>query len=57
MVNTKELRPNPAPDPSLIPDSMLSFRVELDIENYLPKDELHAIQAFRRAANYIAAGS
>lgn len=47
---------NPQPDPSLLPDSILEFSVKLDTKNYLPQDELKAVQKFRRAADYIAAG-
>ncbi|KAF8920240.1 phosphoketolase [Mucidula mucida] len=46
---------NPQPDPSLLPDSILEFSVKLDTKNYLPQDELKAVQKFRRAADYIAA--
>jgi len=47
---------NPAPDPSLIPDSMLLYTVKLNTKDYLPKNELNALQMFRRAGNYVAAG-
>jgi xylulose-5-phosphate/fructose-6-phosphate phosphoketolase len=47
---------NPPPDPSRLPDSVLECRVQLDIKNALLEDELKAIQMYRRAANYIAAG-
>jgi hypothetical protein len=49
-------QPNPPPDPSLLPDSILDYAVKLDATNYLPPQELEAIQQFRRAADYIAAG-
>ena len=49
-------KPNPPPDASLIPESVLDLGVQLNIKDYLDKDELEAVQAFRRAANYIAAG-
>ncbi|PBL03652.1 phosphoketolase [Armillaria gallica] len=48
-------QPNPLPDPSQLPDAFLDFSVKLDTHNYLPSDELKAIQKFRRAADYIAA--
>ncbi len=49
-------QPNPLPDPSQLPDAFLDFSVKLDTHNYLPADELKAVQKFRRAADYIAAG-
>lgn len=49
--------PNPPPDPSLLPPSLSTLGVTLDISQSLTKDELHDIQSFRRAANYIAAGT
>ena len=49
-------QPNPPPDPSLLSDSVLDYAVKLNTANYLPPKELKAIQQFRRAANYIAAG-
>ncbi|KAI0067178.1 D-xylulose 5-phosphate/D-fructose 6-phosphate phosphoketolase [Artomyces pyxidatus] len=47
--------PNPPPDPSQLPDSILTYKVQLDTKNFLDQKELHAVQAFRRAADYIAA--
>ena len=49
-------RPNPPPDPSLLPDSILQYGVQLKNPNVLSNDELEAMQSFRRAADYIAAG-
>jgi len=49
-------RPNPPGDPSLIPDFVTGLAVQLETKDYLSNDELHAVQLFRRAANYIAAG-
>jgi xylulose-5-phosphate/fructose-6-phosphate phosphoketolase len=49
-------QPNPPPDVSLIPESALELAVHLDTNNYLGQHDLQAVQAFRRAANYIAAG-
>ncbi|KAK0188698.1 phosphoketolase [Armillaria mellea] len=46
---------NPLPDPSQLPDIFESFGIKLDTKDYLPSDELHALQKFRRAADYIAA--
>jgi xylulose-5-phosphate/fructose-6-phosphate phosphoketolase len=48
---------NPPPDASLLPDSLLDFGVQLDNKDVLSKDELSAIHKFRRAADYIAAGT
>lgn len=50
-------QPNPPPEPSQLPDNVLQLEVQLKTENYLPDDELKAIQAFRRAADYITAGT
>jgi len=49
-------QPNPPPEPSLIPESILQSEVKLDTKNYLPSDELEGLQAFQRAANYLSAG-
>jgi len=47
-------QPNPPPDPSHLPDSILDNQVQLGT---LSSDvELAAVEKFRRAANYIAAG-
>ncbi|KAF9533738.1 phosphoketolase [Crepidotus variabilis] len=48
-------QPNPPADPSLISDSILESAVQLKIKDFLPQDELKAVQEFRRAADYIAA--
>ena len=48
--------PNPPPDTSLLPDELLNLSVKLDLNGVLPPEELKAVQNFRRAANYIAAG-
>jgi len=50
------LQPNPPADASLISDSIFELAVKLDTKDYLSKDELNAVQTFRRAADYIAAG-
>jgi len=39
----------------LLPDSLLDYRVQLDIKNVLSDHELAAVSKFRRAADYIAA--
>ena len=50
-------QPNPPPDPSLLPDSVLKYGINLDTKHFLSTDELTAIHLFRSAANYIAAGA
>ncbi|KAI0267712.1 phosphoketolase [Gloeopeniophorella convolvens] len=47
--------PNPPPDPSLLPDSILDYRVQLNTRNVLSNEELSSILQFRRAADYVAA--
>ena len=49
-------QPNPPPDPSQLPESILEYSVKLDLTNVLSNEELSAIKQFRRAADYIAAG-
>ena len=49
-------QPNPPPDPSQLPESILEYGVKLDLKNVLSNEELTAIKQFRRAADYIAAG-
>ncbi|KAJ7454731.1 phosphoketolase [Mycena latifolia] len=49
------LQANPPADPSLLPDSILQYSIQLDTKNYLSSEELKAIKMFRRAADYIAA--
>ncbi|KAJ2918436.1 hypothetical protein MD484_g1925, partial [Candolleomyces efflorescens] len=48
-------QPNPPPDPSSLSDELLQLSVKLETEGYLSPEELNAVQAFRRAADYIAA--
>jgi xylulose-5-phosphate/fructose-6-phosphate phosphoketolase len=48
-------KPNPPPEASLLPESTLDLAVQLNTKDYLNKDDLDAVQSFRRAANYIAA--
>ncbi len=50
-------QPNPPPDPSQLPDSILDYSIKLDLTNVLSKEELSALKQFRRAADYIAAGA
>jgi xylulose-5-phosphate/fructose-6-phosphate phosphoketolase len=49
--------PNPPPERSQLPESLFQLAVNLDDQkkSTLTKDELNSIQAFRQAANYIAA--
>ncbi|KAL4074769.1 XFP N-terminal domain-containing protein [Scleroderma yunnanense] len=47
-------QPNPPPDPSHLPDSILDNRVQLGAFS-ISTTELAAVEKFRRAANYIAA--
>ena len=46
---------NPPPDPSQLPDNILAWKKDLTL-NVLSPEELQAIQEFRKAADYIAAG-
>ncbi|KAI9061053.1 phosphoketolase [Trametes sanguinea] len=48
-------QPNPPPDPSQLPDTILDYRVQLNTQGVLSKEELSAIKQFRRAADYVAA--
>lgn len=54
--NFKEI-PNPPPEKSHLPDSLLQLAINLDSEkkSVLSDADVKAIQAYRRAANYIAA--
>jgi xylulose-5-phosphate/fructose-6-phosphate phosphoketolase len=49
--------PNPPPEKSQLPDSLLKLAINLDDakKSVLSDNELAAIKAYRRAANYIAA--
>ncbi len=57
MPGQRLFQPNPPPDRSLLPESVLDFNVSLDTRNILSPDELTAIKQFRMAASYIAAGT
>jgi xylulose-5-phosphate/fructose-6-phosphate phosphoketolase len=48
-------RPNPQPLPSHIPDSVSSLAVKLE-RLQISQNDIQALQDFRRASNYIAAG-
>jgi len=49
--------PNPPPEKSQLPDDLLKLAIDLDDKkkSILSQDELAACEAYRRAANYIAA--
>ena len=49
-------QPNPPPDPSQLQDAILDWSVKLQTKDFLSSDELQSVRAFRRAADYIAAG-
>jgi xylulose-5-phosphate/fructose-6-phosphate phosphoketolase len=49
------MKPNPPPDRSQLPESVLDLRVKLNnIETSLTKDEREAVDDFRRVANYMS---
>ena len=48
-------RPNPPPEKSQLPEELGQLSVKLDL-NVLSPQELEDVKAFRRAADYIAAG-
>ena len=48
---------NPPPDPSALPESLRELSIQLPLDNVLSEEELKAIQQFRRAGHYIAAGN
>jgi len=50
-----KMKPNPPPDPSLLPDSLLELRVRLDLTDVLTPDEREALSLFQRLGNYMAA--
>jgi xylulose-5-phosphate/fructose-6-phosphate phosphoketolase len=49
--------PNPPPEKSQLPDSLLQLAINLDEakKSVLTDEEIEACKAYRRAANYIAA--
>jgi len=49
--------PNPPPEKSQLPDSVLKLAINLDEakKTVLSDNELSSLKAYRRAANYIAA--
>ena len=49
-------QPNPPPEKSLLPKELGALSVKLDL-NVLSQEELNDVKAFRRAADYIAAGT
>jgi len=48
-------RPNPKPLDSSVPDSVFSLSVKLE-KLQISENDIQALQDFRRASNYIAAG-
>jgi xylulose-5-phosphate/fructose-6-phosphate phosphoketolase len=51
------MKPNPPPDRSQLPDSVLDLGVKLSnicIDNSLTKEECEAVDDFRRVANYMS---
>ena len=48
--------PNPPPGASQLPPAVDELQVKLKLD-VLSKDEVNDLQAFRRAADYIAAGT
>jgi xylulose-5-phosphate/fructose-6-phosphate phosphoketolase len=48
-------RPNPKPLASNVPDSVLTLSVKLD-KLHISENDIQALQDFRKASNYIAAG-
>jgi hypothetical protein len=48
-------RPNPEPLASHVPDSVLELSVKLE-RLHINENDIQALQDFRRASNYIAAG-
>ncbi|KIJ14307.1 hypothetical protein PAXINDRAFT_176841 [Paxillus involutus ATCC 200175] len=48
-------QPNPPPDPSHLPDSVLECRAQTDTKPVLSNDELTSLRKFKQAANYITA--
>ena len=50
-------QPNPPPDPSHLPDSVLDYRVRVSTGSVIAPAEFASLNKFTRAANYIAAGN
>ena len=49
------MKPNPPPDPSMLPDSLLELCVRPDPTGVLTADERKALSLFQRMGNYMAA--
>lgn len=49
------MKPDPPPDPSMLPESLLELRVRPDPTDVLTPDERAALSLFQRAGNYMAA--
>lgn len=50
-------QPNPPPDPSHLPDSVLDYRARASTGSVITPAEMTSLRKFTRAANYIAAGN
>lgn len=50
-------QPNPPPDPSHLPDSVLDCRARVSAASDITAAELTSLSKFKHAANYIAAGN
>lgn len=50
-------QPNPPPDPSQLSDDILAYSVKLNTQGVLSPEELSAIQQFRKASDFISAGT
>lgn len=49
-------QPNPPPEPSQLPESLLDLKVQFSNIEILSEYELRAVKAFRSVACYISAG-
>lgn len=49
------MEPNPPPDPSMLPESLLELRIRPDPANALTPEEREALSLFQRVGNYMAA--
>jgi xylulose-5-phosphate/fructose-6-phosphate phosphoketolase len=49
------MNPNPSPDPSMLPDSLLELRVRPEPRNTLAPEEREALLLFQRVGSYMAA--
>lgn len=49
------MKPNPPPDDSQLPISLLDLGVKMDFQTALNDEELRAVKSFQQVANYMAA--